>query len=46
MGLSDWPPDGLRMIRRATRRPAGAEPLVTLPYALALRPAGDGAGFV
>src|ERR1700682_1544397 len=34
------------MIRRATCRPAGAKPLVTAPYAPALRPAGDGAGFV
>jgi hypothetical protein len=34
------------MIRRAIRRPAGAEPLVTAPYPLALRPAGDGAGLV
>jgi hypothetical protein len=28
------------------RRRAGAEPLVTALYPLALRPAGDGAGFV
>lgn len=34
------------MIRRATRRPASAEPLVAAPYPPALRPAGDGAGFI
>ena len=34
------------MIRRAARRPGGAGPLVTAPYALALRPAVDDAGLV
>lgn len=30
-GLSGRPPDGFRMIRRATRRPASAEPPVLRP---------------
>ncbi len=45
-GVVRLAPDGLRMIRRATRRPAGAEPPVTASYALALCLAADGAGFV